>query len=623
MIRLWKTLEKHRTIMLFAVDAIVIVLGYILAFCLRLEFNFELFTHSSQLTDLMKSLYFVLAIHFLSMYVFKVNRSLWRYFSINEVARLVLADILSNLFVFITIIGLEIKYIRSVPVIATFIIIVGHLAIRVSYRLVRRYQHSKNKSKRAIIIGAGDAGAILAREVMYSERYQNKLIGYIDDDPVKTGKMLLGFPILGDSSTLKSQVEKYKVDIAYIAIPSATKLELARLLELCKEIDLQVKIMSYHEQNVDQSQPRELLRDVSIEDLLGRGEINLKDTQIKEYINQKIVLVTGAGGSIGSEICRQLLTYQPKQMILLDIYENNLYDLQQEILRKQRSKELKNDVELIYLIANVRERNRIDDIMKMYHPDVVFHAAAHKHVPLMEDSPKEAIKNNVLGTFNVVNSCIAHRVEKFILISTDKAVNPTNVMGATKRMCELIVQGMKDNPYTKIGAVRFGNVLGSHGSVIPLFKQQIASGGPVTVTDPDVIRYFMTIPEASQLVLQAGAYADHGEIFVLDMGKPVKILKLAEDLIQLSGFKPYKDIQIEFTGLRAGEKMFEELILDEEQFTKTENQLIFIAEPTKVTKKDLNDRIEKLIHLLTENVDERNVKAELFDCIKIDMEMVA
>lgn len=618
MVRVQAAFSRYRTLMLMVADITCVIAGYVLAMYVRLDFNwsntFNLYGRAFE--SLVATLPWVVGIHVFYTLMFKVNKSLWRYISVSEVFSVVMAVAFSNLTWLVVVVAIPVEnYIRSIPVIASFIIVIELLSLRIVYRLYRRQKHRRNKNLRAVIIGAGDAGSILGREITYTERYQSKLVGYIDDDPSKRGKLLLGIPVLGTSNELMAIASKHKVDIAYIAIPSASREEIKRLLEMCQEIQLRVKIMNYQEDKLNENGDL-ALRDVSIEDLLGRGEVKLKTDELKEYITDEVVLVTGAGGSIGSELCRQLLKYEPKQLIMIDFYENNLYELQQEIKMKRRCGKLYSSTDEIYLIANVREKSRIDDIIQQYKPSVVYHAAAHKHVPLMEDSPKEAIKNNVLGTYNVVKSCVEHYVDRFILISTDKAVNPTNVMGASKRMCELIVQGMKDNGHTKIGAVRFGNVLGSHGSVIPLFKQQIASGGPITVTDKDIIRYFMTIPEAAQLVLQAGAYANHGEIFVLDMGKPVKILQLAEDLVRFSGLKPYEDIDIVFTGLRPGEKMYEELILDEENHRTTDNKLIFIAEPTDITSRELREKLQTLSAVMEQDLPNNEVKDYLMNCIE-------
>ena len=588
--------RKHRTIFLLLIDAFCIIFGYFLAFWIRMEFSFNI--HPSIINTFLNMLPIVLLINIISIKLFKANDTLWKYISIYEALKVSLAIISANTIWFIIVLVIKINnYPRSLPVIATMIIIVEMLGFRLIYRYIRRETIQKSKYNNALIIGAGDAGVVLSRELL-SDRYNERVIGFIDDAKQKVGKTVSGIKVLGTTDDLEEIVEKHNINIAYIAIVNASQKEIRNIIKKCQNINLKIKMMSYHQDKFD---GKAQIRDVSIDDLLGRGEVNLNNELINNYIKDKVVMVTGAGGSIGSELCRQIVKYNPKELVLIDIYENNMYDLQQELFMHMHNKDIDENIKLTCLIASVRDEKRIDEIIKLYKPFVVYHAAAHKHVPLMENSPIEAIKNNVFGTKNVIDSCIKNNVENFVLISTDKAVNPTNVMGATKRMCELMVQGYRNNGITKLCAVRFGNVLGSSGSVIPLFKKQIENGGPVTVTDPEIIRYFMTIPEAAQLVLQASTYAKSGEIFVLDMGTPVKILTLAENLIRLSGFKPYDDIKIEFTGLRPGEKMFEELTLDMETAIKTDSDLIFIAEPINITKEDVDEKLYNLINLIKTN----------------------
>lgn len=609
-----KILSRYRTLLLLIADSFCIFVGYVLALFVRFDLSITKTMASGHAETVLELLPAVLVLNVVFLLLFKSNRTLWRYFSIDEVLRVSLAVAGAN-FVWFMLIQLKLiaSYPRSIPVIATLFIVFEMLGVRCLYRLYRRYVHTVRRSMRAIIIGAGDAGSVLAREIAYSERYNSKIVGFVDESDAKQGKIVLGYPVLGRDMDLPEIAKKFDVKEAYVAIPTASQEKIKKILDMCQEAGLHTKIMIYGEKAENVS-----VRDVSIEDLLGRGEIHLDSTQIGGYLSGKVVLVSGAGGSIGSELCRQILKFKPSKLVMFDIYENTLYSLQQEINIKKRSGEMEESVEEIYLIGSVRDKVRVDKVMEEYHPSVVFHAAAHKHVPLMEDSPKEAIKNNVFGTYKLVKSSIEHEVERFILISTDKAVNPTNVMGATKRMCELIVQAMGKNGVTKISAVRFGNVLGSNGSVIPLFKQQIASGGPLTVTHPDIKRYFMTIPEAAQLVLQAGSYAHHGEIFVLDMGKPVKILKLAENLITLSGLRPYEDIKIEFTGLRPGEKMFEELSLNEEDFGRTENKLIFVAKPTPIELPELEGKLKKLDDMVHNSDDLEAIKTVLLEEINTE-----
>jgi FlaA1/EpsC-like NDP-sugar epimerase len=561
-----------------------------------MEFSFNI--HPAIADSFLKMLPMVLLINIISIKLFKANETLWKYISIYEALKVSLAVVSANTLWFIIVLVFKThNYPRSLPVIATLIILVEMLGFRLMYRYIRRESIQKSKYNNALIIGAGDAGVVLSRELL-SDRYNERVVGFVDDAKQKVGKTVSGIKVLGTTNDLEEIVEKYNINIAYIAIVNASQKEIQNIIKKCQNINLKIKMMSYHQDKFD---GKAQIRDVSIDDLLGRGEVNLNNELIKSYIKDKVIMVTGAGGSIGSELCRQIVKYNPKELVLIDIYENNMYDLQQELKMQMNNKIINENIKLTCLIASVRDDKRIDEIIKTYKPFIVYHAAAHKHVPLMEDSPLEAIKNNVFGTKNVIDSCIKNSVDNFVLISTDKAVNPTNVMGATKRMCELMVQGYRNNNTTKLCAVRFGNVLGSSGSVIPLFRKQIENGGPVTVTDPKIIRYFMTIPEAAQLVLQASTYAKSGEIFVLDMGTPVKILSLAENLIRLSGFKPYEDIKIEFTGLRPGEKMYEELTLDMETAIKTDSDLIFIAEPIDITKEDVDKKLNKLIDLIKSN----------------------
>nr|WP_325167899.1 nucleoside-diphosphate sugar epimerase/dehydratase [Mariniplasma anaerobium] len=471
--------------------------------------------------------------------------------------------------------------------IAFFTVSTLTLGTRLSYRTYKYYlSHWKTSSSldRTLIIGAGNAGILLFDEISKNPKFNMRVIGFIDDNDKLAGKTIRGIPVLGTTDDLSEVVFKYKAVVTVIAIPSLGIKDTTELINKVELTGSKIKLMPPFYEMVGSKESLVKLRDVDIVDLLGRKPIYLDEVGIKEYIDSKTIVVTGGGGSIGSELCRQLIRFNPKKIIIIDIYENGVYDLQMEFERMYRLDSCSFKPEIIVLIASVRDELRIDEIFKEYKPDVVFHAAAHKHVPLMEVSPKEAIKNNILGTYNVSNMADKHKVKKFVFISTDKAVNPTNVMGAKKRFAERIVMALNEESYTDFAAVRFGNVLGSNGSVIPLFQKQIAEGGPVTVTHPEIIRYFMTISEACQLVIQAGAYAKGGELFVLDMGEPVKILDLAEKLIRLSGLEPYRDIEIEFTGLRPGEKMFEELLVDYSKAHKTENEKIFV-EPVLAEKK--------------------------------------
>ena len=442
--------------------------------------------------------------------------------------------------------------------------------------------------KKVLLVGAGVAASMLLRDMPLNENLNFKIVGVVDDNPSKLGSVFCGYQIIGDRNDIPSICQRLKVDEIFLAMPSASATDKKEILEICTKTKAKVKIVPALDQAISSQGSQKMLRNVQIEDLLERQAIILDNKEISDYIDGKTVLVTGGGGSIGSELCRQIMRYNPKNLVIVDIYENNAYDLQMELNRKYP------DNPPTVLIASVRDMDRLDRIFEEYKPYIVFHAAAHKHVPLMEQSPCEAIKNNVFGTYNVALCADKYDVKRFVMISTDKAVNPTNIMGATKRMCELIVQAMQKISDTEFVAVRFGNVLGSNGSVIPLFKRQIEEGGPVTVTHKDITRFFMTIPEAAQLVLQAASYAKGGEIFVLDMGKPVRIYDLAKNIIRLSGYTPDVDIKIEVTGLRPGEKLFEELLMNEEGLTKTRHEKIFVGAPSDITMSELKPSLDIL-----------------------------
>ena len=603
--KLYLWVSRHREIIMAFIDAFTVVVSYLLAFFIRTDFGrlaYPLATNA-----LWNNMIWAVVINLLSILIFRINRSLWMYVSIDEALRVGCAVFVGNFTWWIIVIILKItEYIRSIPIMAGIIQLMLMLSLRFMYRMFRRDVMQSRRSHRALILGAGSAGAMALREISYSDRYDTKIVGFLDKNPKKVKKRLSGVTVLGTDDEMEEIVRKYDIDTAFIAIKNISKNELKTLIEKCRELNLRTKIVSF-QMDDDPTRSRASVRNVSINDLLGRGELYLNNEQIGGYLTGKTIMVTGAGGSIGSELVRQIMQFVPERLVLLDIYENNMYDLQQEINIERRKGTGQAQTEVICLIGSVRDRDRVNQVMAKYRPDVVFHAAAHKHVPLVEDSPLEAIKNNVLGTKNVVENAILNGVKKFVLISTDKAVRTTNVMGATKRMCELIVEGYKNNGVTQLCAVRFGNVLGSNGSVIPLFEKQIENGGPVTVTDPNIIRYFMTIPEAAQLVLQAGAYAHTGEIFILDMGKPVKIVDLARNLIQLSGLIPDEDIEIQYTGLRPGEKLYEELLVDPKNCTKTNNNLIFVAETEEISMDTVNGKLDRLKQLV-ENGDSDNQK---------------
>ncbi|MCB5560420.1 polysaccharide biosynthesis protein [Anaerosalibacter bizertensis] len=586
---------KRKKYMLILLDIFLVNLAYFLSLYIRFEGQID----EVYLNNYMNHIVIITFIKIFIFYLFKLYKSLWKFASIDEMIEVVSASIVSNIVATAYMMIVGVKLPRSIYLMVPIMDMAFVGGTRFSYRVLRRLRYSTSmggdSSKKVLIIGAGAAGAMVIKELRNHNTLRSQPVAIVDDDPRKIGQNINGIPVLGTRKDIPYICEVQNIDEIIIAIPSANKKNISEIVSECKKTKCKTKILPGIYELIDGRVSVTKIRDVDIGDLLGREEIHLDMEDISKYIKGKKVLVTGGGGSIGSELCRQISRFEPEELAILDIYENNAYDIQNELKRRYKRLNLK------VIIASVRDKDRIESIIDEERPDVVFHAAAHKHVPLMEENPEEAIKNNVFGTLNLVQATDKYNVKRFVLISTDKAVNPTNVMGATKRICEMIIQSMNSISDTEFVAVRFGNVLGSNGSVIPLFKKQIAEGGPVTVTHEEVTRYFMTIPEACQLVLQAGAMASGGEVFVLDMGEPVKIIDLANDLIRLSGFEPDVDIPIKIVGLRPGEKLFEELLLDEEGISNTSHNKIFIGQPTFTDYKYLIQNLEKLKYVIEYN----------------------
>ena len=579
-----------RRLCLIVVDIISIILSFFLS-------AFIAYNGSMELSFLKYTYFFIPILLIGSLFFFiimKLYDSLWSYASINELLNVIIASICSSILYCILCLLIPVHPPISTIFLYLLLLLVFIGGSRFGYRFVRLYAsrhylfgRSDDNESKVMIVGAGSAGEKILRETLVSTKLHKKVVCFIDDDATKHNRRIHNVPIVGGRNEILTQVEKYKIDEIYVALPSIDDKETSKILNICKETKCKIKKLPGMYQFLNDEITLEKLKDVEVQDLLGRDPVQVNLKEIMGYVKDKVVMVTGGGGSIGSELCRQIAASNPKQLIIVDIYENNAYNIQLELQHKYPNLNLET------MIASVRDAVKINDLFAYYHPDIVYHAAAHKHVPLMEDAPHEAIKNNVFGTYNVVKASHTYGVKKFILISTDKAVNPTNIMGASKRLCEMVVQSYNKISKTEFVAVRFGNVLGSNGSVIPLFKKQIKEGGPITITHPDIIRYFMTIPEAVSLVLQAGAYAKGGEIFVLDMGKPVKILDMARNLIKLSGLEPDVDIKIEFIGLRPGEKLYEEMLMKEEGMKTTPNKMIHIGQPIQLPD-DFFDQLEDL-----------------------------
>lgn len=590
---------------LFLGDIILINLSCVLALLLRFDF-----TIPNEYSVIYLNTFSMLTLITMSVNsFFKLYKCMLQYTSIRDIIYIGISNVFSTFLFFTYCMITHYIFPHSVYIIYLFILMLGTLASRVSLRIVYKiyyrfkslilqaFHDSKNsKLTHTMIIGAGEAANILIKDIKSSSNPCRQIVLAVDDSKLKQGSSILGVPIYGPLSDIPSLISTYNIEEILIALPSASKKRISEIINLCNDTHCTLKIFP----GIKNSLTASLLpiRNINIEDLLGRDEIILDNQELSSHISGMTILITGGGGSIGSELCRQIASFKPDILIIFDIYENNAYDIQNELLRNGISPS-----SLKTIIGSVRDKRKLKDVFRQYSPHIVFHAAAHKHVPLMEDNPEEAIKNNVFGTLNVALYAKEYHTSKFILISTDKAVNPTNVMGASKRICEMIIQSInKTTPYTDYVAVRFGNVLGSNGSVLPLFKNQLESGGPLTVTHPDIIRYFMTIPEAVRLILQAMTFATGGEIFILDMGEPIKIYDLAKNFIKLSGLEPHKDVDITFTGLRPGEKLYEELLMSEEGLTNTSSHKIFVARPSSIDFVHLLADLDRLALCLHDNL---------------------
>ena len=590
-------MNRFKTFLLVIIDIFLVNMAYLLAINIT---AYERFTEYA--TIYQHDVVFVTVAYIICFALFKMYSSLWHLTGTDEFLLGAGGGILAGAIVILYTRNLGSTIPLNVSVIGTMLVCIFTLGYRILFRVYRRallympYKYA-NDQERVMIIGAGSAGTMIINEMLSRRNLKLNPILLIDDRDFKQGKRISGVKVEGKREDIVRLAEEKEIDTIILAIPSIDNENKREILEICKKTNCKVKIIPGIYEIISGEATVSKIKDVELEDLLGRDPVVLDNKGISSYLNNKVVLVTGAGGSIGSELCRQIIPFGPKKLVLFDIYENTVYDIQNELKANYP------DIDMEVLIGSIRDKDRLEEVFKKYNVNVVFHAAAHKHVPLMEDSPKEAIKNNVFGTLNLVRTAHEHKIDRLVLISTDKAVNPTNIMGATKRLCEMIIQSYNTISDTEFVAVRFGNVLGSNGSVIPLFKRQIQNGGPVTVTHKNITRYFMLIPEAAQLVLQAGCFAKGGEIFVLDMGKPVKIYDLAIDLIKLSGLEPNGDIKIKITGLRPGEKLYEELLMSEEGLKSTGHNKIYIGKPTFESIDNLNKKLEELKDLLKENDD--------------------
>ncbi|MDT3703459.1 MAG: nucleoside-diphosphate sugar epimerase/dehydratase [Thermincola sp.] len=575
-------------------DALIIAAAVTLAYFLRFDFQVR--------RPYFELLPYVAAAHImLNFFAFKwakIYRRVWQYASIGELVSLVKATTLSEIIFYVFQMTVqfykpELVVPRSIYLLAWLLVTVGVGASRLSWRMFRdSYLKIQPHHRQTMIIGAGKAGALIAKELKHTPTSELYPVAFIDDDQAKLGLEIMGLPVVGGRDRIIEAAEQLHIKKIIIAMPSASKAEIAKLIDICKQTKAKIKILPRVSDLISGKISVNMIREVSLEDLLGRDPVQVDLAGIANYVTGQVVLVTGAGGSIGSELCRQVVPFNPKQLLLLGHGENSIYDVELELLKLFPSLKLQT------IIADIQDRARISEIFDNYRPSVVFHAAAHKHVPLMERDPSEAVKNNIFGTRNLAECAHEFKASRFVMVSTDKAVNPASVMGATKRAAEMIVQGMDRSSSTKFVAVRFGNVLGSRGSVVPLFKRQIQEGGPITITHPEMVRYFMTIPEAVQLVIQAGALANGGEVFILDMGKPVKIADLAKDLIRLSGLRVGEDINIIYTGIRPGEKLFEEILTSEEGISATRHNRIFIGKPTDFSLDEFHFMVKKMEQLI-------------------------
>lgn len=590
-------LGKRRAILIGVCDALIVCFSAL--FSLGLRFNFDIIP-DQYLKPALYCLPVDVIIAIIVLRFFKLYNRVWTYASMEESMSILKATICIETIYVLYHTFLQIPMPRSFYVFDATLLFLLFLALRFGRRIQKQLFPERvniESKKRTLLVGGGSAASILISETQNMQSSPRNIVCIVDDNVNKKGKYLRNVPIIGTRTDIPVAVRRYGIDEIIIAIPSATAGAVKEILEICHETEAKVRILPAIASGFTESLS-DLVREVRYEDLLGRAPVQVNQAGIGAFLEGKVVLVTGGGGSIGSELCRQIVQYHPAKLIIFDIYENTAYEIQMELKRHHP------ELELITLIGSVRDYDRMDKLFATYHPQIIYHAAAHKHVPLMEDSPNEAIKNNCMGTLNVAKLADLYEAENFTLISTDKAVRPTNVMGASKRICEMIIQSYaKKSTHTRYAAVRFGNVLGSHGSVVPLFLKQIEEGGPVTVTHKEITRFFMTIPEAVSLVLQASLFAKGGEIFVLDMGRPVKIYEMAENLIRMKGYKPNEDIMIEVTGLRPGEKLYEELLMDEEGLTKTANEKIFVGHPIAMDEMKFFEELDELIDCSKENGD--------------------